>query len=276
MPRTEHDWLGTLDVPDHVYYGIQTARAVENFPVSGTHADPELVRAYVLLKQAAAMANMDLDVLDTHLGKTIVDAAKAALDLDIATHFPVDVYQAGAGTSFNMNVNEVIANLALEILGKEKGDYSALSPNDHVNMGQSSNDTFPTASHIAVIMLTDRLLPVLESMADAMKLKGREFMAIPKSGRTHLMDAMPVRLGHEFEAYAKAIDRARRRVMERADDLLELPMGGTATGTGANAHPEFRETVIAKLSDQFDQEFRPAQDSFEALQSRALLAAFSS
>jgi aspartate ammonia-lyase len=276
MPRTERDSLGTLELPDHVYYGVQTARAIENFPVSGMRAHPELVRAYVLLKQAAAQANMDLGVLDPVPGKAIFDAAKRALDLDITVHFPVDVYQAGAGTSFNMNINEVIANIALEILGKKKGDYAALSPNDHVNMGQSSNDTFPTASHIAVLVLADRLLPVIESLADAMELKGKEFMAIPKSGRTHLMDAMPVRLGHEFKAYAKALNRGWIRVMERADDLLELPMGGTATGTGVNAHPAFRETVIGKISDKFEQEFRPAQDSFEALQSRALLAAFSS
>jgi len=276
MPRTERDSLGTLEIPDSVYYGIQTARAIENFPVSGMKAHPELVRAYVLLKQAVAEANVDLGTLDPTLGKAIVHAAKKALDLDVAIHFPVDVYQAGAGTSFNMNINEVIANIALELMGKERGDYGFLSPNDHVNMGQSSNDTFPTASHIAVIMLTDRLLPVIEALADTLELKGKEFMKIPKSGRTHLMDAMPVTLGYEFMAYGRSVNRGRIRVMERADDLLELPIGGTATGTGANAHPGLREAVIARLSDKFEQEFRPAQDSFEALQSRALLAAFSS
>ena len=144
----------------------------------------------------------------------------------------------------------MIANIALELMGKEKGDYSTLSPNDHVNMGQSSNDTFPTASHIAVIMLTDRLLPVIEALADTLELKGKEFMKIPKSGRTHLMDAMPVTLGYEFMAYGKSVSRGRIRVMERADDLLELPIGGTATGTGANAHPGLREAVIVKIARQ--------------------------
>jgi len=276
MARIERDSLGTLELPDDAYYGIQTARALKNFPVSGMRASPELIRAYVLIKQAAAEANVELGVLDPALGEAIVRAAVRALDPDMAIHFPVDVYQAGAGTSFNMNINEVIANMALEALGRKKGDYGSLSPNDHVNLGQSSNDTFPTASHIAVVSLADRLLPAIEGLADAMELKGKELMAIPKSGRTHLMDAMPLRLGHEFKAYAKALNRARIRVMERADDLLELPIGGTASGTGVNAHPRFMETVIGKLSDACGREFRPAQDSFEALQSRAMLAAFSS
>ncbi len=276
MPRIERDSLGEMELPDHVYYGIQTARAIENFPVSGIRERPELIHAYVLLKKAAALANMELAVLDTERGRAIVEAADRVLAGGLDDQFNIDVYQAGAGTSFNMNVNEVLANLALEILGRPKGGYEYLSPNDHVNMAQSSNDTFPTASHIAVVIAACGFLPELDSLADAFRSKGEEFMAIPKSGRTHLMDAMPLRLGHEFRAYGRAIERAAARLRQRRDDLLEIQIGGTATGTGANAHPDFRQTVIARLSSVCDVEFCPASDSFEGLQSRSQLAAFSS
>jgi aspartate ammonia-lyase len=276
MPRVERDSLGELEIPDDAYYGIQTARAMKNFPVSGIKERPELIRSYVLVKKAAALANMNLGELDSERGQAIVKAADRVLSGEFDSQFHIDVFQAGAGTSFNMNVNEVLANLALEILGKPRGGYAALSPNDHVNMAQSSNDTFPTASHIAVVMATGRLVGVLGELADAFKLKGNEFMSIPKSGRTHLMDAMPVRLGHEFRAYGAAIERASERIRERRDDLLELPLGSTATGTGANAHPGYRDTVMGELRKLTSLEFRHARDSFEALQSRSQLVAFSS
>jgi aspartate ammonia-lyase len=187
----------------------------------------------------------------------------------------VDVFQAGAGTSFNMNVNEVLANRALELLGRPKGDYEYLSPNDHVNKAQSTNDTFPTASHMAVIKASGELLSVLDDLAAALAMKGREFASVPKSGRTHLTDAMPVTLGAEFAAYFAAIERSAERLAQRRDDLQELAIGGTATGTGATAHREYRERIIGKLSELCGEQFLPARDSFEALQSRSQLAAFS-
>lgn len=267
--------MGQKELPSEVYYGIQTKRALENFPVSGIRERPELVRAYLLLKKAAALVNVDLGLLDAGIGRAIIKAADEGLAGNFADQFPVDIFQAGAGTSFNMNVNEVLANRALELIGKERGDYACISPNDHVNMAQSSNDTFPTASHIAVVMASDNLIPVLSTLAAEFRAKGDEFSHIAKSGRTHLMDAMPITLGNEFHAYASTIERAIARIEQSRDDLLELPIGGTATGSGANAHPEFRDRVIAQLCQLTGYEFRAARDPFEALQSRSQLAAFS-
>ncbi len=276
--RIERDSLGELEVPEDAYYGVQTRRAMYNFPVSGRREKPEFVRAYILVKKAAALANMELGVLDEKRGNAIVKAADEVLEglsSRYSDQFPVDVFQAGAGTSFNMNVNEVLANRALELLGRKRGDYAFLSPNDHVNKAQSTNDTFPTASHIAVIFAGERLLDVLSGLSDAFREKAVEFSEIPKSGRTHLMDAVPVTLGDEFGAYASSLERAASRIEERLGDLLELPIGGTATGTGANTHPKYRETVISKLTLLCSLPFQPARDSFEALQSRSQLAAFS-
>jgi aspartate ammonia-lyase len=221
---------------------------------------------------------MELKVLDRDRGKAIVAAANEILEDMTGRYsgqFPVDIFQAGAGTSSNMNINEVLANRALELLGRSRGDYGFLSPNDHVNMAQSTNDTFPTASCIAVIFAADRLLGVLSSLSDAFREKACEFSRIPKSGRTHLMDAVPVTLGDEFGAYAAALSRASRRIRERRDNLLELPLGGTATGTGANTAPGYRESVILKLSELCQLPLRKADNSFEALQSRSQLSAFS-
>jgi len=276
--RIERDSLGGLEVPEDAYYGVQTRRAMYNFPVSGRRERPEFVRAYILVKKAAALANMEIGVLDEKRGNAIVKAADEVLEGLSGRYqdqFPVDVFQAGAGTSFNMNVNEVLANRALELLGRKRGDYAFLSPNDHVNKAQSTNDTFPTASHIAVILAGEGLLDVLSGLSDAFREKAVEFSEIPKSGRTHLMDAVPVTLGAEFGAYASSLERATSRIEERLGDLLELPIGGTATGTGANTHPQYRETVISKLTLLCSLPFQPARDSFEALQSRSQLAAFS-
>lgn len=203
------------------------------------------------------------------------DEVLAGLTGRYSDQFPVDIFQAGAGTSSNMNVNEVLANRALELLGRDRGDYGFLSPNDHVNMAQSTNDTFPTASCIAIIFAADRLLDVLSLLSDAFWKKEREFLRIPKSGRTHLMDAVPVTLGNEFGAYAAALTRASHRIRERRDDLLELPLGGTATGTGANTKPGYQELVILKLSELCELPLKKAENSFEALQSRSQLSAFS-
>ena len=236
MTRTERDSLGEKDLPDDVYYGIQTARAMDNFPVSGQRERPEFVRAYVMVKKAAALANMELGVLDPELGGAIVRSADEVLDGGLADHFTVDVFQAGAGTSFNMNVNEVLANRALEMLGRPKGDYDHLSPNDHVNMGQSSNDTFPTATHVAVAGAARDLIAAVRDLADAFGRKGEEYEDVPKSGRTHLMDATPLTLGQELRAYGSALHRAADRAEHRS--RLQGPGGGETgrAGRGRISH----------------------------------------
>ncbi|PKN30736.1 MAG: aspartate ammonia-lyase [Deltaproteobacteria bacterium HGW-Deltaproteobacteria-21] len=275
MPRVERDSLGEMEIPDSVYYGVQTARALVNFPVSGIREHPAFIRSYVEIKKAAAQANIQLGKLDRDKGEAILKAAEELLSGGLNDQFPVDVFQAGAGTSFNMNVNEVLANRALEFMGKAKGDYESLNPNDHVNMSQSTNDTFPTAAHLAVLALSEPLLKSLHDLSDCFSRKGEEFRNIPKTGRTHLMDATPLTLGDEFRAYAAALRRSAVRIAQRRDDLLELPIGGTATGTGVNAPPGYMETVVGFLSANIKMAFRCAQDSFEMLQSRSHLAAFS-
>jgi aspartate ammonia-lyase len=274
MMREEEDSLGRKEIPESAYYGIQTLRAMENFPVTGRKESPELIKAYVILKKAAAMANMELDNLDERMALAIIKAADEILSGKLADQFKVDIFQAGAGTSFNMNVNEVLANRALEILGKKKGQYEYLSPNDHVNRSQSSNDTFPTASHIAIILEADNLIKVLNNLVKSFKILGSD-LTIPKSGRTHLMDAMPVTLGDEFIAYGEAIDRARDRIEYKRDQLLEIAIGGTATGTGVNTPPRYRETVIEKLSVITSLNLIPSKNSLEALQSRSQMLSFS-
>ncbi|MCZ3365411.1 MULTISPECIES: aspartate ammonia-lyase [Methanobacterium] len=273
--RLEKDSIGEREIHDNAYYGIQTLRAMENFPVSGRHERPELIKAYILVKKAAAITNMELGTLDNVRGEAIVKAADEIISGKLADQFPLDIFQAGAGTSFNMNINEVLANRALEILGKNRGEYDYLSPNDHVNQSQSSNDTFPTASHIAVLFEADLLNIVLLNLADAFKQKGKKISYIPKSGRTHLMDAVPVTIGDEFIAYGSAIKRAAERIRERRNNLLEVAIGGTATGTGVNSPPSYRKNVVKKLADLTSLKLIPANDSFEALQSRSQMAAFS-
>jgi aspartate ammonia-lyase len=273
--RQEKDSLGKKEIPDKAYYGIQTFRAVENFHVSGRNERPEIINAYVLVKKAAAIVNIELENLDNTRGDAIIKAADEILRGKFADQFPLDIFQAGAGTSFNMNINEVLANRALEILGRKRGEYGYLSPNDHVNRSQSSNDTFPTASHIAILFEADVLHIVLSNLAGAFEQKGRKISSIPKSGRTHLMDAVPVTIGDEFIAYGSAIKRAAERIHERRNDLLEVAIGGTATGTGINSPPFYREKVIEKLAELTSLELVPARDSFEALQSRSQMAAFS-
>ena len=273
--RLERDSIGDKEIPVGAYYGIQTLRAIENFPVSGRRESPELIRSYVLVKKAAALTNMELGSIDTKRGTAIVKATDEILRGKFMDQFPVDLFQAGAGTSFNMNINEVVANIALEILGKEKGDYEYLSPNDHINRSQSSNDTFPTASHIAILKESDSLMNILSDLAHSFEKKGDELSSTPKSGRTHLMDALPVNIGDEFRAYGSAIKRASKRIHEQEIHLLEVAIGGTATGTGVNAHPLYREMVINKLSELTSFELIPASDSHEALQSRSQMSAFS-
>jgi aspartate ammonia-lyase len=275
MMRQERDPLGVRDVPAEAYYGIQTVRATENFPVSGLREPPELIAAYALVKKAASLTNMEIGVLDQQRGEAIVTAADEVIAGKFADHFPVDIYQAGAGTSFNMNVNEVIANRALEILGRARGDYEFLSPNDQVNQAQSTNDTFPTASHIAIIRGALYLDTVLVDLARALLNKGDAFALLPKTGRTHLMDAIPVTLGDEFYAYSAAVVRAAERIRERRVDLLEVAIGGTATGNGANTPPGYRRKMIDTLRSLTGLDLVPARNSFEALQSLSQMGAFS-
>jgi aspartate ammonia-lyase len=265
--RIEIDPLGEKAIPETAYYGIQTLRATENFPVSGIKAPLPFIKAYVMVKKAAALANAEVGWLDEKRKQAIVQACDEVLAGKLLDQFVVDVFQAGAGTSFNMNVNEVLANRALEILGKKKGDYKSVGPNDHVNMGQSTNDTFPTATHIAVLVALQPLLKALDSLADAFEKLSKKHSKTVKSGRTHLQDAVPVTIGQEFSAYASALRNACDQLRERQKNLYELALGGTAAGTGANAHPDYKRIAIAELGKMTGFPLKPAKNAFEALQS---------
>lgn len=265
--RKEIDPLGEKVIPKNAYYGIQTARAIENFPVSGIKEPIVFIKAYVLIKKAAAIANSQVGWLKKEYSDAITKACDEVLEGNLMDQFVVDVFQAGAGTSFNMNVNEVISNRALEILGKIKGDYKILSPNDHVNMGQSTNDTFPTALHISVLMALQSLLKELELLSEAFNTLSKKYSKTLKSGRTHLQDAVPVTIGQEFGAYGTAIENACRELKRRQENLFSVALGGTATGTGANAHPDYKRIAISELSKMTGFPLRSAGNSFESLQS---------
>jgi aspartate ammonia-lyase len=265
--RIEKDSLGERHLPTGAYYGVQTHRAVENFPISGLSPKPAYVDATVHIKKAAAKVNKNLGLLDPSKADAIVRAADEILSGKLREWFVVDVYQAGAGTSHNMNTNEVIANRAIELLGGSKGDYSIVHPNDHVNMAQSTNDVCPTAIRIAALMMVKQLLPELDNLQKAFSRKAREFDGIVKSGRTHLQDAVPVRLGQEFGGYATNIAKHKERITAAAESCKELGIGGTAAGTGLNAHPKYRELMIRELSSQLSLNFRMSDDYFEAMQS---------
>jgi aspartate ammonia-lyase len=273
--RTERDSLGEVVVPADALYGAQTARALINFTVTGTRVNPRFVEAYVLIKKAAALANSELGELDPERARLIVAAAAEVLAGQHRDQFVVDPINAGAGTSFNMNTNEVLANRALQLMGKQPGDLEALSPNDHVNMAQSTNDTFPTAMHLSVLLLHPELEAAIAELEAALKAKGEEFALVVKSGRTHMQDAVPTTLGNEFTAYGVALEKTRRRLATLRDDLLELPLGGTAVGTGTNAHPRYQEVAIGHLVRMTGLEVRPAQDLREIMQSRQGIAAYS-
>jgi aspartate ammonia-lyase len=273
--RTERDSLGEKQVPAGAYYGVQTARAIENYPISGWRAFPSLVRAAAMIKLAAAETNTELGVLPRRLGRAIARAAREVIGGGLAGQFPVDVFQAGAGVSFHMNVNEVLANRAIELLGGRRGDYSRVHPNDHVNYGQSSNDVFPTAMRLAALLEWRGLDARLAELARALAAKGKEFDDVVKAGRTHMMDAVPVRLGQEFAAYAAAIGAARRRLQRAAGGLREIGLGGTAAGTGLNAAPGYRGRVVARLSEISRLKLRPAADLRAAMQSNLPMADFS-
>ncbi|MBP3038437.1 aspartate ammonia-lyase [Bacillaceae bacterium Marseille-Q3522] len=246
--RVEKDFLGTKEVAAEAYYGIQTLRAVENFPITGYRLHDELIKAMAMVKKAAAQANMETGRLYRGLGEVIIKAADEIIQGKWHDQFIVDPIQGGAGTSINMNTNEVIANRALELMGKEKGDYFHLSPNSHVNMAQSTNDTFPTAIHLATLSLLEKLLSTMEAMKDVFGKKAAEFDEVIKMGRTHLQDAVPIRLGQEFEAYKRVLERDIKRITASRQHLFSVNMGATAVGTGLNADLNYIKIVVGKLS----------------------------
>jgi fumarate hydratase, class II len=266
--RIEKDSMGEMRVPANAYYGAQTQRAVLNFPISGLRLPRPFIRAMGLIKKAAAEVNVELKRLDPEMAKAIIQAAEEVIEGKLDAQFVVDVFQTGSGTSTNMNTNEVIANRATEIRGGQIGSRE-VHPNDHVNSGQSSNDVIPTAIHVAALEeIERRLLPALGRLRDSLARKAEEFDPIVKIGRTHLQDAVPVRLGQEFAAYASMMDHAVRRMEAVRPHLAELAIGGTAVGTGLNCPPGFPEKVVAKISEWTGVPFREAENRFEALASR--------
>ncbi|HEY4683539.1 MAG TPA: aspartate ammonia-lyase [Candidatus Acidoferrales bacterium] len=274
--RIERDSLGEKAVPAEAYYGIQTLRAAENFPISGYRAHPSLIRAIGMAKKAAALANRELGLLDKRRAEAIAVAAAEVIHGKWNDQFVVDVYQAGAGVSFHMNANEVIANRAIELLGGKRGDYTVIHPNDHVNRSQSTNDVFPTAMRLASLFLLEELHAELQPMQRALEKKGKEFDRIVKSGRTHLMDAVPIRLGQEFAAYSTAVERSRAEIRHAQAGLKEIGLGGSAVGTGINTHPQYQKTVVEHLSRISGLTLRPAEDLRWAMQSNLPLAVASS
>ena len=239
--RTERDSMGTMEVPIDAYYGASTRRAELNFPISDLRFPRSFIRALALIKLAAAKANMELELLDEKTGAAIVEAAQEVADGNFDKEFVVDIFQTGSGTSTNTNANEVIANRATENLGGERGSR-LVHPNDHVNMGQSSNDVIPTAIHLSALMqIKERLIPALKDLNGSLSAKSEEFWPIIKTGRTHLQDATPVRLGQEFAGYAGQVEYGLVRIAHAQEELSEVALGGTAVGTGVNTHPEFSE-----------------------------------
>ncbi len=264
--RIEKDALGQREVPANAYYGIQALRAAQNFPITGDKIHRELIIALAMIKKCAALVNMELGYLHPDLGKPISMAAQEMIDGKLHDQVIVDPIQGGAGTSFNMNINEIIANRALEIMGKEKGDYFQLSPNTHVNMSQSTNDVFPTAVRIATIRLIQQLLAVMGTMHQAFKSKAEEFDSVLKMGRTHLQDAVPIRLGQEFAAYSRVISRDIARIRQSCDHLYVVNIGATAIGTGLNADPRYATKMVELLSEISGLSLSMASDLVDATQ----------
>ena len=266
--RIERDTLGEVRVPAEAYYGAQTQRALENFKVSGVHLQPSFIRAQAIIKRAAALANMDDGKLDKKISEAIIKASEEVLAGKYNDQFILDVYQAGAGTSQNMNINEVLANRANEMLGSERGTNKPVHPNDHVNMGQSTNDTIHTAIYIAAYLdIKEKLLPAVKGLREALEAKAREFDHILKTGRTHLQDAVPLRLGQEFGAYTAMIRLGYGRIETAAEGLTRLSIGGSAVGTGLNTAPNYKANVTRHISQATGYKFTVADNMFEAMQS---------
>ena len=285
--RKEKDSLGEIQVPASALYGVQTQRAVENFPISGLRPWRAFIWSVAAVKRAAALVNFELGLFNDRssatdgkhftarqLSQAIVEAATEVMDGKWDSEFVVDPFQAGAGTSHNMNANEVIANRATQILGGEIGKYY-VHPNDHVNMAQSTNDVIPTSIRLGALWRLDKLLTALKSLQSALELKAKEFDEVVKSGRTHLQDAVPVRLGQEFSAYAKAVERDMERVRRSAEGLRRLGIGGTAVGSGLNAHPEYHARMVKKLSELTGLQLFVSDNLFETMNSMADAADFS-
>ena len=274
--RVDRDSLGNITVPANAYYGPFTTRAKQQYTVTGQTAHICLIKAFVMVKRSAALANKSLGLLDGEIADAIIRSCDEILDGKFIDQFVLDSVNSGAGTAFNMNCNEVIANRSLENLGKQKGEYEIISPNDHVNMSQSSNDTFPTAMHIAILLNSVELLSAIELVINTFSKKAEEFKDIVKIGRTHLMDALPVTLGNEFEEYAFSLKRAKQMVALAGKHLEYVGLGGTAVGTGANAPKGFRESAIKNLSEITRLDLKPSENMFYSLQSKFEVSTYSS
>jgi aspartate ammonia-lyase len=270
--RVEKDFLGEMKVPAERYYGCQTARALENFPITGLKLDEDFVKAMGMVKYAAAEANMALGLLPEKIGKAIMDASMAVINGELSDEFPVDPIQGGAGTSANMNMNEVIANKAAEALGGNLGDYKLVSPNTHVNMAQSTNDVIPTSIRLAALIKAQKLEKVSEDLVKALRDKEKEFDGILKMGRTHLQDAIPIRLGQEFGAWANAVERGNRRITNAVKNLLTVNLGATAIGTALNADPAYIKMAVKNLTKVSGFDFTLADNLIDATQFTDALA----
>ena len=274
--RIDKDSLGKVKVPSNAYYGPFTARAINQYKVTGQKAHANLVGAFVMIKRSSALANRELKALDAKKSGAIVKACDEILSGRLLDQFVVEAINSGAGTAFNMNTNEVIANRALEILGKKKGNYEIVSPNDHVNMSQSSNDTFPTAMHVAILLNMEETVVSLDRLITSLQKKAKKFSGIAKIGRTHMMDAIPVTLGAEFEQYAYSLMQSRAILVQAMDGLCYVGLGGTAVGTGANAPKAYRQLAIKNLSKISGLALKPSANMFYSLQSKLDVANCSS
>ena len=273
--RIEKDFLGEVKIPGDAYYGITTERVLQDFKISGLNLNPKFLEAYIVLKKACALANMKIGRLDIKLGKAIVQGSDEILSGKLRDQFKIDVFQMGAGTSFNMNCNEVLANRANEILGSKKGDYKPINPNDHVNMSQSTNDTFPTAMRIAILLKLKDLDPELKKLEKSFQEKAIQFDNIVKAGRTHLQDAVPIRLGQEFRAYSQTVSKSRRIIQTAGESCREIGIGGSATGTGLNTTIGYREEVLNQLNKMTTLNLKQAEDLREIMQSQSAVAEIS-
>ena len=274
--RKEHDFLGELEVPDNVYYGVQTMRAIENFSITGRKLDADFIVSMAMVKKAAAQANMETGRLDKKIGNALVQAAEEIIDGEFLEQFPVDPIQGGAGTSINMNMNEVLCNRALEIIGEDKGRYDIISPNNHANMAQSTNDVFPSAGKLAALRMTEALLSSLDRLIAAFDRKAKENAKVLKLGRTQLQDAVPMYLGQEFKAHADALRRCANRILRSRNELFELNLGATAIGTSINASDGYLSCVMDILADLIGQPVKAADDLIDATQNADSFAAISS
>jgi aspartate ammonia-lyase len=274
--RTDRDSLGEVKIPSDAYYGAFTGRAVKQYKVTGNKSHKHLISAYVMIKRSAAVANIKTKAIDKKRGDAVIKACDKILAGKHVDQFVIEEINSGAGTAFNMNANEVICNVALEVLGKKRGDYDSLHPNDHVNMSQSSNDTFPTAMHIAILLNVDEMLASVDTLIKSLAKKAKEFSGFKKIGRTHLMDALPVTLGSEFAAYVTSITKARNAIVAAKSELEYVGLGGTAVGNGANTPKGYRQIAISELAKISKLHLKPEKDMQHSLQSKFAVANISS